>query len=481
MTTKCHTNNAKENKYDEKAVVAFSSILAAIFLTIMKLSVGLMTNSLGILAEAIHSGMDLLAAVVTFFAVRKASKPPDEKHQFGHEKVENFSALVETFILGLSCLWIFYEAIHRLQEGSEVEFHILGLVVMLISIFVDISRSRVLYATAKKHNSQALEADALHFSSDIWSSLAVLIGLVLIYIANEFNQPFLIHADAIAAIFVAIIIAFVTFRLGMRTMDVLLDAAPKGTYDALLAEIQEISEVKQVERIRMRVSGPRTYVDVIVEVTAGLSTLQSHNIASNIEKVIQQRTPNADIMVHVEPSQEKEDTSLSNKIRGIAGQFLEIRGIHNILIHNILGEGIFIDLHAEFPNEMSIHKAHQVVDLLEKSCIEEIENLNSITVHIERYDPDISHTIDVTSQFPEIIEIIKSAANKIDGILDIHHVIILKCGSHFSLSFHCNVADELSVSDGHTLSERLETLIKIKIPFSISEVLIHLEPTNKKQ
>ena len=194
----------------EKKKVALISVFAAIFLTGFKLVVGLLTGSLGILSEALHSGLDLVAAVITYFSVRISDKPADKEHNYGHGKIENFSALIETFLLLITSIWIIIEAIKRLVTGqTHIEVSVWSYIVVVSSIIIDITRSRALYKVAKKHNSQALEADALHFSTDIWSSFVVLLGLI----CANFG---LFFADSVAALGVAVIVLVVTYRLGKR-------------------------------------------------------------------------------------------------------------------------------------------------------------------------------------------------------------------------------------------------------------------------
>src|SRR5215467_7163482 len=165
----------------EKRAVAGNSVLAAIAITVLKIIVGITTGSLGILSEAAHSGLDLVAALVTFFSVRVSDKPADADHQYGHGKVENFSAFLETGLLLLTCVWIVYEAIKRLMvHNVEIEPSLAAFLVMFFSIAVDTWRSRALRRIASKYDSQALQADALHFSTDIWSSSVVIIGLALV-------------------------------------------------------------------------------------------------------------------------------------------------------------------------------------------------------------------------------------------------------------------------------------------------------------
>ncbi|HXZ30306.1 MAG TPA: cation diffusion facilitator family transporter, partial [Dehalococcoidia bacterium] len=230
-----HTTPRKDGGVREKKLVALSSVMAAIFLTATKLTIGLLTQSLGILSEAAHSGLDLVAAGMTYYSVRVSSHPPDEAHHYGHGKIENLSALVETLLLFITCAWIVYEAVQRLFfKPVQIEVRMWSFLVMGVSIIVDITRSRALMKTAKKYSSQALEADALHFSTDVWSSSVVILGLIMVYVSRLFvsSSPtlasWLSRADAIAALGVAGIVLLVSYRLGSKTIGVLLDTAPKG-------------------------------------------------------------------------------------------------------------------------------------------------------------------------------------------------------------------------------------------------------------
>src|SRR5215472_15506926 len=213
----------------EKRTAAGNSVLAAVLITALKLAVGVTTGSLGILSEAAHSGLDLVAAILTFFSVRVSDKPADAEHQYGHGKVENFSAFVETGLLLLTCIWIIYEAVQRIFfRRVEIEPSIAAFAVMLFSMVVDWWRSRALGRIATKYDSQALEADALHFSTDIWSAGVVVLGLVLVWIGRIYHIGWLADADPIAALFVAGVVVSVSWRLARRTIDALLDAAPAG-------------------------------------------------------------------------------------------------------------------------------------------------------------------------------------------------------------------------------------------------------------
>lgn len=287
----------------EKHAAALTSVVAAVGLTTLKIVVGVMTGSLGILAEAAHSGLDLVAALVTFLAIRISGKPADQEHRYGHGKVENLSALFETLLLLATCVWIIYEAVQRLFFKSvEIEVSVWAFVVMAISIAVDVSRSRVLYRAAKKYNSQALEADALHFSTDIWSSSVVIAGLVAVWIAG-FNPrlAFLHKADAVAALGVAIIVVFVSIELGIRTVQGLLDTAPKGSTEQVRAAIQTLPGVISCHKVRVRTSGPKLFIDVHVVMDGGLSLSEAHSLTERVEHAVRQVLPASDVTVHPEP------------------------------------------------------------------------------------------------------------------------------------------------------------------------------------
>jgi cation diffusion facilitator family transporter len=294
-----HTDAQKE-----KTTAALSSVVAAIGLTSFKVVVGLLTNSLGILAEAAHSALDLAAAAMTFFAVRVADKPADREHPFGHGKVESVSALFETLLLLATSVWIIYEATHRLSvPQAHVEVSIWSFLVMGTSIVVDATRSRILMRAAKKHNSQALEADALHFSTDIWSSSVVILGLIGVLAARSFpNLVWLEKADAVAALVVAVIVIFVSGELGFRSIQALLDAAPKnGEQEKIIETVTALKEVHDTHSVRIRPSGAGWFVDMHVTMNGNLSLKESHTVTEKIETIVRGILPKSDVTVHVEP------------------------------------------------------------------------------------------------------------------------------------------------------------------------------------
>ena len=292
----------------EKQRVAWMSVGAAVVITTFKFIVGIMTGSLGILSEAFHSGLDLVAAVITCVSVHISDLPADKEHHYGHGKVENFSALVETVLLLITCVWIIYEATHRLSTGTtKIEVYLISYVVVVLSIVIDVNRARILHRVAKKYDSQALEADALHFSTDIWSSAVVLLGLVC-------AQLGFFEADSIAALIVAGIVVFVSFRLGKKAIDVLLDKAPQEIVKQVEAILGGFPEVKHFHSLKVRSAGAETFIKVNIHLDPGLRLLEVHQICDRIEKEMTRRIPRSETYLHAEPQTQehiKSDTPQS--------------------------------------------------------------------------------------------------------------------------------------------------------------------------
>jgi cation diffusion facilitator family transporter len=283
----------------EKKRVALISVFAAIFLTGFKLLIGVLTGSLGILSEALHSGLDLVAAVITYFAVSVSDKPADKNHNFGHGKIENFSAFIETILLLITCAWIIYEAVKRLTTGNtEIEVNVWSYIVIVSSIIIDINRSRMLYKVAKKHNSQALEADALHFSTDIWSSAVVLLGLV----CANFGFFF---ADSVAALVVALIVLVVSYKLGKKAVDVLLDKAPEDKIKKVEQSLATFPEIKEFHTLKVRSAGADTFVSVIITLDPHITLKHVHEICDRIEIEVSKVIDRCEVFVHAEPFNEK--------------------------------------------------------------------------------------------------------------------------------------------------------------------------------
>jgi len=297
------------NAQQEKRSAALSSVIFAIGLTTFKIIVGILTNSLGILAEAAHSALDLAAALMTFFAVHMADKPADKEHNFGHGKIENLSALFEAILLLGTSAWIINEAVDRLFfRKAQVEISIWSFIVMGTSIAIDYTRSRILYRAAKKYNSQALEADALHFSTDIWSSSVVILGLIGVTVSQYMpGLTWMTEADAVAALLVALIVIYVSGQLGWRTINALLDTAPKGITEKIIIEVGKMKGIHDCHAVRIRPSGATWFVDLHVTMDGDAPLNEVHDATEKIERKVHKLLPASDVTVHVEPPEMAEN------------------------------------------------------------------------------------------------------------------------------------------------------------------------------
>jgi cation diffusion facilitator family transporter len=468
-----HASHAVSAAGREKRWVALSSVGAAVVLTGAKLGFGLATESLGLLAEAAHSGLDLVAAVVTYFAVRYSDKPADAEHPYGHGKIENLSALVETLLLLATCGWIISEGIERLLfKEVHVDATVWAFVVVLVSIVIDVSRSQALLRTARKYQSQALEADALHFSTDVWSSAVVLLGLGLVRIGDAYpSLRSLARADAIAALLVALIVVYVSLRLGKRTIDALLDRAPAGLRASIEGAVREVAGVLECRQLRLRQAGQQTFVDLVIAVERGRSLESGHAIGQAVEQRIQAMLPHADVVVHVEPVSGADET-LAERIRAIARN--EGQTVHNLLISEEDGR-LHIELHLEADEAMELRAAHDGADRLEAALRAELPSVADITTHIEPHRARPEALRDVTSRSAGVIKRIRRIVAATPGIQECHDVVLRRAGEEMFLAMHCTFARGLSIGQVHEISTGLEERLRAAIPHLV-RVTTHPEP-----
>jgi cation diffusion facilitator family transporter len=441
----------------------------------MKLAVGLLSGSLGLLAEAAHSGLDLVAAFITYLAVGVSDRPADEEHPYGHGKVENFSALIETLLLFITCAWIFYESLHRIFFRSvEIEPNAWAFLVIIVSIIVDISRSRMLSRAARKHRSQALEADALHFHTDVWSSSVVFGGLALVWLGQHVAPRYasiLQKADAVAAFGVAVIVLFVSYKLGKRTFDVLLDRAPDGMPEKIAEAAAGVKDVLKTGQVRVRRSGPRVFVDMNVDVDRNLSFERTHAIAEAVEAKIQAVTPGADVVVHTDPRESERET-VARRILAVAERN-EIPA-HNISVHDE-GSGLSVDLHMEVDDHLLLHQAHELASRIEQDLKADIPSITRVETHIESRGTGIGSGEDVTAGEPGLVETVRRIADEIVGRSCCHDIMIRRQGDGLAVSLHCAFDRDLPIIEAHRISTRIEETLKKRIP-SVEHVLVHTEP-----
>jgi len=455
----------------EKRAVALNSVWAAVGITLLKIVVGLSTGSLGILSEAAHSGLDLVAAVITFVSVRVSDKPADSDHQYGHGKVENFSAFIETGLLLLTCAWIIYEALRRLFfHATHVEPTVWAFLVMTASILIDAWRSRKLRRIAERYDSQALRADALHFSTDIWSSAVVILGLSVVVAGHRLALPWLAKADPIAALVVAGIVVQVSWRLARQTVDALLDAAPKGIRSRIIAEIYKVDGVLEVDRVRIRRGGSKYFVDVGVAMSRTVTFQKSEQVSTEVAERIRQLLPDADVVVNAVARAHRRE-SLFDRVRAVATR-------HNLNVHDIsvqdLGGRLHLEQHVELDEKMSLKTAHERVTQLEAEMKTDMPEIATILTHIES-EPATIETSDGTIRVPNFERKLQAVTSNFPEVVDMHDLTFKRVSGRLYLSLHCTMKDDLPLSRVHDIQTAMEGRFRQEIP-DLFRVLIHPEP-----
>jgi cation diffusion facilitator family transporter len=456
----------------EKRSVAFYSVLAALLLTGTKVVVGLWTGSLGIMAEAMHSGLDLAAALVTLWAVGVSGRPADAEHSYGHGKIENLSALFETLLLLGTCVWIIWEAVRRLffRAPIHVDANLWAFLVVVLSIVVDYSRSRALMRVAKKYESQALEADALHFSTDIWSSLVVLAGLLGVLAAHELDIPWLAKADAVAALGVAAVVVWVSLQLGRRSIADLLDSV-SPELSQRIAAAAKIADVREVKQVRVRRSGPALFVDLALVLDPGESLERSHEISDRAEAAIKAQFARADVVVHVEPG------PVATEDPGATARRLAAR--HGSSAHDIRvleEDGCrTLELHLEMAESLPLGEAHRRASALESDLQATMPSLAKVITHIE----PAGESRTVRNADPAEVERISAALLRFPELAQLgirtHDLSVRRTGHELAISFHCTLGAATSIKDAHAFTERIEQYLRTQVP-NLGRVTVHTEP-----
>jgi cation diffusion facilitator family transporter len=452
---------------DAKQKVALSSIAASAGLTATKAVVGLATGSLAILSEAAHSLVDLAATVMTYFAVRVSGKPADEEHHYGHGKVESITALAETALLFLLSGVVVWEALQRLVggHGHAVEATFWAFAVIVGSIIVDFFRARVLYRVAAETSSEALEADALHFGSDMWSSIAVLIGLV----AVAFGYPW---ADSAAAVVVAVFICIAGWRLGRRTIDTLTDTAPAGTAGRITAIVARIPRVVGVERVRVRPAGAVLFVDLVVTVSRTLPLDRVTALKERIEGAVRKEFPKAELTVNTEPRALDDETVLERVMVIARNRAL---ATHHVTVHAIEGR-LAVSLDLEVDGTLSLRAAHDIASGLEEAIREELGPEVEVETHIEPLQPHDEPGRDAPpARIAAVRDALAEIAAKVDFVGEVHDVRVREADGGEIVNFHCLVDSALAVAEVHEKVDEVERALRLRFP-SIKRVIGHAEP-----
>ncbi|HTV07443.1 MAG TPA: cation diffusion facilitator family transporter [Candidatus Aquilonibacter sp.] len=465
-----------------KRTAALTSFLAASGITLLKLITGLLTGSLGMLSESAHSGIDLIGSLLTFTSVRVSDRPADAEHTFGHGKVENLSAALETGLMVVSCAWIATEAVLRILHPARLtlRFSIWPFVVLLLSIAVDSARSIALHRVAKTHRSEALEADAVHFGTDIWSSIAVIVGLMFTYAGQRWSQPGLRYADPIAALAVAGIIFYVTWKLARKTLDSLLDATPaevrEQIYGPMMRELLAIHDVISVPRLRVRRSGSNYFVDLTLGLPRALTFQRSEQVTLAATALVQKQLPGADVVVKTVPLATMNE-SLFERVRAVAQR--SSLNVHDVTLQQYDG-ALHLEQHLEVPESISLRRAHEIATQLEADIRREVPGIATLLTHIEGEPATIAHAVPVETA-ANLERQLRKTAESFPEILDIHEITVTRghagAANALQVNCHCTLPDDLPMSRVHAIITDFENEFRLHHP-QVPRVLIHPEPAS---
>jgi cation diffusion facilitator family transporter len=475
------------NSSSAKQVAALTSVGSALILLFLKIFLTVSTGSLGVLSEALHTSLDLIAAVITYLSVRVSDLPADAGHTYGHGKVESFSAFVETGLLLVTSVYIIWEALQRLFfREVHIRPSLMAIGVLGIALLIDLVRSRALRRVARQYASEALEADALHFATDVWSTSVVILGISVVWLGELTGLTWLRYADPVAALGVAAVVIWVAARLGRRTAEALLDAAPAGLQERVARAVAEMEGVLSTERVRVRRAGNRHFVDVTISIPRAASFEQVHAISDAVERRVGEIVP-ADVMVHMEPRAQAGE-HLFDAIRAAAQR--QGLSIHDLSAHQLDGH-LFIELHLEVDEQLSLREAHGRASLLE----EEIRKLPSlahqagsdgvrINIHIEPLGAHIATADRPASEMRDLARDVEAFVNSLRGefheLADCHNVHVQQVERKIQLSCHCVMDGNLPITLIHDVTAALEDRVKERFP-QIARVTIHPEPPEARE
>jgi cation diffusion facilitator family transporter len=438
---------------------ALVSVVAAAALVVLKLSVGLATHSLGFISEAIHSGTDLVAALLTFFAVRVAARPADHSHQFGHGKAEHLSALAEGAFLGAASIFISIRALEQLFEvrQSTVNPTWYAFVVLAVVIAIDLSRTLVSWRTARQYGSAALASNAVHFASDLVGSVAVLTGLLLAHAGHPKGDP-------LAALFVGVLVLLAAARLMKVNADVLMDRAPDEAERTALAAIAALQPSVELRRLRMRQAGGRQFADVVIGVPAAAGVGQGHAAADAVEEAVGGALPGADVVVHVEPL---DDATLRERVHAAAISVPRVREVHNIALVDVDGR-TELSLHVKLPGDLPLEEAHAIAEELEESVRNAVPEIAGVQTHLEPLT-ETSAAREVAEDAVGLARIVRETTGS-----EPRELRFLRTDSGLVAYLTLGLGGG-SLEQAHRRASEVEERIRAERP-DIADVIVHTEP-----
>jgi cation diffusion facilitator family transporter len=455
-----------DESVDGRRRIALLSVVAAIFLVAVKLATGLATGSIAFLAEAAHSGTDLVAALLTLFAVRVALRPPDQEHHYGHGKAEHLAALGESAVLLIVALLIGYESLDRLIAGGahEVEATWWAIAVLVLVIGVDASRMLASRRAARRHGSPALASNALHFGSDLAGSTAVLVGMVFV----AAGEP---AADAVAGILVACLVVALALRLLWQSVQVLMDVTAADADDRIRAALGELREPVELRRVRVRHAAGRHFVDLVVAVPPDAGVAQAHATADAIEDLVRHALGAADVVVHVEPADLQ--GGVRERATAAAAGVAEVREVHNVRVLQ-LGDGYELSLHVKLPPDLTLAEAHDVIERLETAVSASVPEIRSVHTHIEPLSGTVLASRPARRETATERGAIEEAVREVTGSLPAA-VSFRDAGRGRVALVTITLPGNQSLPSAHRHAGRIEKAVRERCP-ELSDVIVHTEP-----
>jgi len=440
---------------------ALLSVVAAIALIAIKLAVGIASSSLGFVAEAAHSGTDLVAALLTFFAIGWALKPADAAHQYGHGKAEHLASLAEAAFLVLVSLVVGALAVARLAGWIELEVRAAwwAFVAAGVVIAIDVSRTVVSYRAARRFHSAALLSNALHFGADLVGTVAVLGGLV----AARAGFP---EGDSIAALLVAGLVVLAATRLIRRNVDVLMDRAPADTLLAARTAIAGLEPPVELRRLRLRQAAGRTFADVVIGVPPGSAVGQGHAAADRVEAVLDRALETVDVVVHVEPSDG--DAGLRERVHAAALGVANVREIHDLALIDTGEHGIEAVIHVKLPGALPLAEAHAIAEQLERSILGAAPEILDVQTHLE---PLAEESAGRRAEQPAEVEraVLEATGRRPRAVRVLHTdeglVVLLTLA----------LAPETLLADAHLEAGSVSRRVREAVP-GVADVVVHTEP-----
>jgi len=439
-------------------------VVAAILLIALKLGAGLASHSLGLISEALHSGTDLVAALLTFFAVGVAVRPADVAHQYGHGKAEHLSALAEAAILAAASFFIAWRAITHLIGGrnASVEARWYAFAVIGIVIVVDISRTVILWRASRRYRSAALASNALHFASDLGGSVAVLVGLVLVREGHK-------GADSAAALFVAVLVLLAAARLMKRNVDVLMDRAPADAEQAARAALARVEPPVTLKRLRMRQAGPRQFMDVVIAVPPGAAVGQGHAAADRVEDALAVALPGSDVVVHVEP--QEDEAAIRDRAHAAALGVPSVREVHNVSVLDVGGH-TEVSLHLKLPGEMTLEEAHDVANQVESAIAAAVPEVDSVQTHIEPLGEAVEGKpmVDDRAERDVVLRIVREVTGE-----EPRELRFVRTDEGLLAYLTLGLDPSSPLAEAHARASEIEERIRRARP-DIADVIVHTEP-----